>query len=266
MLGTPQNAGLICGLYGLRAGVDPELSFTVHLGNPVIGTRPAGREDPEFALQRLWQLGPTTAAAGYWHELAYPDFITYSLIRALAVDPLAVSWDARRLLRAHPVWPALRFLPGVNFDAACRLVAELVDPRWFSHATRPGRLSRLYAFCGATPSGIQAYLQGLPRGRHRGRLNLVMETWFVGSQHAPDLASPASFLWRICRHHGSGVAGLLRATKRFLRFLHDSWSDELCQTWQDVSLLSGFFGTRTREAEHYAMHRAKVKAESRNRE
>lgn len=259
LLGTADNAQLIVGLKRLHHD-DPAVGRrqAVLLGSPMVVPSPAMRANAESVLQAMWQLGTTAAVPGCWHRMTHHDYTTYAIITEFRLTGGQPSELARRTLRYHPAWPALSFLSALDEDAACKLVAEIVEPRWFRHPFRPNRLTRLNSYLGLTPANMAAFVAGERGGRHYERAQTVLTTWAYGFKHSMN--GPNGFLQRIADRAESGKyhVGLLRASERFARFLFEVWTAESTDH-PDVKFDPRRFFKRDDEASAYVEHRRAIR-------
>jgi len=188
--------------------------------------------------------------------LSQSEFSAYALIAAMIRSNWKPNDTSRTILKYHPAWPALSFLPALNIDAACRWVSVLVDPRWFVQDFRPNRINKLCSFLGLTPRNMSV-LDGskVEPTQHLERCSLTLKAW-VGSSSAADESVPAGFLNRTFRNGDSWSAGMLAASKRFVRFVREVWLSELSQRKMfDPSM---FFKTDA-ESNAYIAHCATVR-------
>jgi hypothetical protein len=98
--------------------------------------------------------------------------------------------------------------------------------------------------------------------RNYERARCVLDVWAAGisvkgGEILPpkDLEHPRAFLWRVYNKHSdwSPAKGLLRASKLFVRFLKETWADELASTNRDVFSPEVFFKT-SGEVRSYTSH------------
>ncbi len=123
------------------------------------------------------------------------------------------------------MWRALTFLNPLNRLAACRLLAAIIDPRWYRHPFRPERRSRLYARLGLTPENAAALVRGTPPGRNFYEARVAACLWYTVGAKPPD--GPRSFPWRQFLAEPDPVRGLLRASRRVVDFVVEAWLAQL---------------------------------------
>ena len=110
---------------------------------------------------------------------------------------------ALKILRYQPTWAAVSFVPTVNMAAACKLVCEIMDPRWYNHPRRPQRATRLFAYLGIMPANLAALHGIVPPGVSPAcynweRAEIVLKAWTDGNStsNAINAEEPCNFLWR----------------------------------------------------------------------
>lgn len=221
--GGHANALLAVQLYRLHsAGAD----FEVELASPALCS---AKVHPAVALQRLWQPEACDAFCGA-RPMTAADFDVYTLVQSLRAGP-RVPESARHIALRHPAWPAVSFTPQFDADAACRLIADIIDPRWFRHPFRAGRLNRLFAHLGLTPGNVRGLLGpcgGAGQGRHRQRAEAAVRAWYNGRSLAAfrsgGCKGPEAFLWRIFGGRlADPVRALLRATQALVCLVAHVW-------------------------------------------
>ncbi len=255
VMGVPDNAPLVVGLKKYHHD-NPKVAAkqAVYLGSPQVVPSPAMRASPEAVLQAMWQPAVPATVAGCWHRMGPKEYTTYAIVTELKLTAGQPSELARRTLRYHPAWPALSFLAGLDEDAACSLVAEIIEPRWFRHPFRPTRLTRLNSYLGLTPGNMAAFVSGGEGERNYARAQTVLATWANGYKHS--MAGPGGFLHRIAGLSPAGEyhLGLLKACERFTRFLFEVWTAESAAN-QEVQFDPGLFFKKPDEVTGYEIHR-----------
>lgn len=252
LLGVPGNAELIVRLYRTRALRHESCVQRIELGAPTLLARAVDRDCPHKALLALWQSEPSALACGGFHDMAAVDLPSYALVASLRGPGPGGLDRAVRVLPGHPAWPALSFLPHLSRPTAVRLLAEIVDPRWYRHPFRPHRVSRLLGYLGVSPDNMRAYTGvGVP-GRHYGRAALVLDTWF-DINRLGNSRQDAAFLDRVFLTAADPAAGLLRASRRFVRFLYEVWLAGLSGRGGECGFLAGEFFT-ARECAAWERH------------
>lgn len=259
LLGTADNAQVVIGLRKFHHD-NPKLAAkqAVMLGSPLVCPSRVLRANPECVLQAMWQPGATSVASGCWHAMGPREYVTYAIVTELKATRGQPSELARRSLRYHPAWPALSFLSGLDEDAACRLVAAVIEPRWFRHPFRPTRLSRLNSYLGLNPGNMAAFVSGGDGGRNYGRAKTVLDTWAVGFRHS--MSGSGGFLHRVAElaPEGQYHLGLLKACERFVRFLFEVWTAESASD-HEAKFEPGLFFKRPDEVAGYAAHRRNLR-------
>jgi hypothetical protein len=175
----------------------------------------------------------TAPSLGGWRELTEKDYVTCALTGALSKSGGKKNKLTERLLRAHPVWPAVSFLSDASIEAVCRLVCEIFDPRWHVDPAKPDARKRYLTTFGLGQHGLKnigfilgSEAQPMPKVE---LAKLVLDAWTGGNYTAPptEEINPQRFLWRIAIKDGGGTKGLTRACQVFLNFLYDVWLDNL---------------------------------------
>lgn len=241
VLGTRANAGLIVALHQHKARA-PGFRPKVQIGSPALLSTEGRRHEPAAVLQQLWHPG-----AGMWHDMREADFCSYAIASELP-ESGPVPEVVRRTAVYHPAWLALSFVRGLCVDSACRLLAEILDPRWYRHPNRPSRPGKLYAHLGLTPGNMRAYLDEGPAGRHYGRAELVLRTWSHSSPHC--------FLWRHTDLYAERARGLLRASQRLISFVREVWLYAVAPPHPEVSFDPALFFHDDADALAFVRHRA----------
>lgn len=219
LVGTPQNADLICRLY--EAHGETSFPTTIKLASP------AAADEPDD--------GTVPPSLGGWHTMTDADYATYRLIEAqLHEEP---EYHHSYWLKLHPAYAALSFLPSLRPEAAIDLLGKIVDPRFHVDPAQPDRLARLRAFLGLNGQpalrGAAAYDAGCASDQRYSLLDasVVFATWSDGYADAiakPALA-PREFLFRVMKSvkADTRAEALLKASHVFVRFLRDVWLDQL---------------------------------------
>lgn len=259
LLGTAENASLIVAMKKFHHD-NPRVagSQEILLGSPHVCPSPDHRASPPTVLQAMWQPGPTATAPGCWHRMGPRDYTTYAIVNELRLTGGHSSEMARRSLRYHPSWPALSFLSCLNEDAACKLIATIIEPRWFRHPVRPSRLSRLNSYLGLTPANMAAFTSGTDGERNFDRAKIVISTWADGFR--AQKGSPSGFLHRTAGRAPEGQyhLGLLKACTRFVRFLFEVWTAESTSR-PEVAFRPAWFFKTTDEIIAYDAHRKTIR-------
>ena len=260
LLGTRSNARLIVHLSRKPASRDNP----TRLASPSLLATAALRRDPEAVLQHLWQPGYHGVCCGMWHDLSPLDHCAYELLTCLKPDGTMLPGYLAVACR-HPAWHALSFLPSLDENAACRLLCEIVDPRWYVHPHRPGRLSKLYTYLGLTPANAKAYFAAGFPGRHYYRASLAIRTWYsrrLVDLRGADRDGPRNFLWRqyVALSGKDNPGAVLRTTRRLVRMVYEVWMAGVQPGHPDAGFLPQRFFEFHGEARAFAEHRGWSKA------
>lgn len=250
VLGVPVNAKLICLIHDTwQRADDYATGHRLQIGSPVCYLSNPVFNDTRFVLQQMWQ--PTSSARSSWHTLTQKDYTSYLAIHSLQ-QSTRVDDKLLAIMAYHPAWKALTFVTTHDVEACCRLVCEIVDPRWYNHHSRPDRASRLLSYLGMSPEVFatrQASSQKLERAA------TVIKAWSSGSPEAAvDFGDPRNFVWRIYRNAGGGPTGLLRASRTFIEFIRFAWLQGVSQPGRRVFNPAMFFKHNQHEAFAYTTH------------
>lgn len=266
IVGSAANAGIIVALCGLRGS----LLEDVEVCSPLVCESAEGRKDPELTLynMRSFVLPPSL---GGWRPVVGDDLTVYSLADHLAAEG-SVTPYARLLAASHPVWAALTFVGGLNEDAAVRLVALIIDPRWYIDPDEPDRLSRLEQYLGLNPKTMRSVIGELKGSWLQDRCRLVTRVWREGFVKVPCgqsvgkstsvgkacddfLRNPHNFLWRIWEARGMGLKADLSASKQLVCYLRHNWLNEVAgEPKRGRLFVPGHFFTRPDEVAAYNDH------------
>lgn len=227
ILGCRSNGELIHNLSLARMFRD---GLSIRVGSPEIVAREIFRSNPLLVLQYLQQRQYNLS--GHWHELERRDFCTYSMIANLG-NSQTVTEVVRRIATAHPAWPALTFINNLDVDTVCRLLCEIIDPRWYRHPLHPQRDTKLYAYLGLTPRNIRSWLAGTSPDRNFERLMPAVLSWY-NPEGCTGTDAPGDFLWRCFDAQSDCVLGVLRATQLFVSYLSATWFASLSAKHPEV--------------------------------
>lgn len=288
------NVVLITEIYLQRHG-DPD--YSIWVASPVLVTKiKHERVDPSAVLEASCKIDPhLSPSLGGWHQFGREDYPAYALAEMVARDT-SVSDLAIKLLKAHPVWPALSFISGLNLKMCCRLVSTILDPRWYVDCKQPARTARLESYLGLSPRTQRAVLHTLNGinmadenstnkldtalsgmteydARMVERCTTVQYCWWRDPDTLTEPASssntgtsmleaPGGFLWRVWLSHGHSSRGYLRTSQQFIRFLRDSWLDALyAKTVGDGLFVPSYFFKHNYEHLAFVQHMERAKGE-----
>jgi hypothetical protein len=252
LLGVPENAHLIIRLHERR--VARRQRQRIELGSPMLLPVARDRSNPVRVLEALYQPEAAPLACGGLHDMTVWDFPTYAMLAALQDSRPEVPEKAVKALPYHPAWPAISFLPYRSEEVAVRLLTEVVDPRWFRHPLRPHRINKLLNYLGVTPENMKALLEDGPPGRNYDRAELVVNTW-MGPPILEQVGAPSNFLMRAYFSTDDRAAGLLRACRRFVRFVYEVWLGEAACRNRDCGFMATQFFKNKAEWTAYQSHR-----------
>jgi len=254
LIGDHQNVELIVALFDRKARGHLE---SVQVGTPLLCHTRSEREDPISVLFGMRRFARAPSQGGF-HEVVEADYLSYAMARQLKVDG-TVTDQVRRLLQMHPAWKPLGFIPTINKDCCARLIALILDPRWYVDICNPNRAAKLNQFLGLNPRTQAAVtLQQPGPCRNRQRCELVLQCWKdmsveAGARKMFDLTGPkvvefteapglraGDFLWRLWGYLSgigprsrqpakSPVTADLRASIRFIDYLRLNWLQQIYQ-------------------------------------
>jgi hypothetical protein len=218
LLGCRQNAALIT-LLRARFGD----AAVIEVGRPGhVDWAALEPEGPAAVLLAIHQIDADAPSRGGWHRLGCGEAAAYAM-----ADQLAHGRSVQECmpqLEAHPAYPALSFITRLDESAVVRLVAAILDPRWFIDPNHPDRAGRLKSYLGLDS------LVARGSTSRRDRRQQVMAAWRSGEPRI-DPTAPGDFLWRYwggCYWREQNHARADLATARhFLDFLRWSWLDAL---------------------------------------
>lgn len=253
LLGVQDNAHLIVRLHERR--VARRQRQRIELGSPMLLPVARDRCDPVRVMEALYQPEAAVLACGGLHDMTVWDFPTYTMLAALQDSRPEVPEKAVKALPYHPSWPALSFLPYRDEAVAVRLLTQVIDPRWFRDPFRPHRISKLLNFLGVTPENVKAILGYGPPGRNCDRAKLVVDVWLGEPLQTGSLDRPCNFLMRTYLSSEDQEVGLLRACRRFVRFLYEVWLGEAACRNRDCGFRPTQFFKDEAEWAAYQKHR-----------
>ncbi len=197
---------------------------------------------PEVMMLDSHQWTGWPASMGGWHEFTEDDYPSYYLAKHHHTKAdLAILHN---VLKLHPAWNALSFIPHLNEDKCARLIGLILDPRWFVDPEEPDKNARLEAYLGLLPPVQTALAGGTAKDdeefkatdKQMRHCKLVMECWRMGRPTSKaEYAQPTNFLWRLHAMEGSGTMANLRASQTFIAFLKYVWLDAMYKNRGGVS-------------------------------
>lgn len=248
LLGTRDNTAM---LVALLDTLDQRAAGTVRVGGPRVCPPGIPADRPAIILQQM-KMGALPGSMGGWHVLTAREQPVYELIHALQRndDKAASYW-----LGQHPAWPALSFVPRCSMWHAVRLVARIIDPRWYIDPRKPDARGALYRYLGLTEQYMRHALSSEYTQAHGAtqRAKLVLDTWASCNSlpQGEHLFAPENFIWRRCQTSSNQVRALLRGCQRFVWFLRDVWLSNV--TGRDLFVAKYFFDS-AEEADSYEQH------------
>lgn len=228
LIGSAANAALIVRLSDHVRGRG--FAATVQVGSPASVPAAWLAADPAAVLQAVWHPPAWAVPSPGWHDLGAADYCVYKMIDALGDRRgNSVPDVVKRAAERHPAWPAVTFVTGYDRDAACRLMCDVIDPRWYRHPTRPGRWSKLFARLGLTPVNAAHCAGEAAIEANSNRAATAVRVWYNRHSKATTIdGSPGSFLLRQAAAADSLAAGLLSGTRRLVALVAGVWADAVC--------------------------------------
>lgn len=224
VIGTAVNAPLIVALY--QQCCSPRRPGRLEVASPLVCETTEERRDPTIALYRMRQC-LLSASLGGWHQVDELDYPSYAIAAQLARDG-GYSEHVKRLLLMHPAYHDLTFISTLSQESAAKLIAMVLDPRWFADIENPYRLSRLKTYLGLTPRYMQRILHNNTASEPSRRAALTLRAWQgIGHPNESEMQSAGNFLWRRFDAAGGAARGNLRATQAFVTFFIRTWQQQL---------------------------------------
>ena len=235
MAADPINAALITGVY--QARLMSGRPKKVLIAPPSFRAEQAADDVYIPSLADPCQLSASLGGRRLLHEA---DFVTYSIVSLLREGDEAAKSNLRRiqeLVRCHPAAAALAFTSTHDLLYGAKLIASVLDPRWFMDAAKPNSRKRLAQYMGLGRDG-----EASMRDRHIGskpqtlRLRHLLWAWAGRSERRPDVAGPGDSFWALAEawSHPDPAAlpqdRLVRACRVFLSFVSQVWLDGLTPT------------------------------------
>jgi hypothetical protein len=221
----PENIPLILALYN---NCSRKEEFPLEVCSPLC-CEGADRQDPELLLYRMRGYGLPPSLGG-WHRFGPLDLPSYLLARALHPGAGAAG-DAdaglvRLYMRAHPAAVSLRFPDHLDELQLARLIAMVIDPRWFVDPHEPDSPSKLEQYLGLTPKNADDAAKGDTSWR-ADRCRLVKRVWDNLRDPAdPNDHGPRRFVYRERRR--GGAVWDLKASRLFVDYLRQTWTASVC--------------------------------------
>lgn len=252
LIGSIGNAHLIERLYA--ANHKRKVPYQIQLSGP----QTCGGRVPEPArdvLSCLWYTSIHQQLLCPWYAMQRKDYSAYAL--AAEVHANGVTQKAIEIMRYHPAWPALSFVPTLNPEPACELLSIVLDPRWYRDPERPSRRSRLYTYLGLSDANIKALLYRAKPRHQFEHADVAVSAWLSDGTLADEPKTPKDFLVRVALMHERQHHGVLVATRRFVRFVTAVWEHE--RSTQELFSVEAFFRYEA-EQNAYRAHRAAMEA------
>jgi hypothetical protein len=200
----------------------------LQIGSPLIGQTRRERDTPAEMLLRMRQShGGLASSLGGWHDFATSDFVSYRLAACLEQSHGAMTDEIGKLLAAHPAWPWLSFIPHLDPLATAKLLAEILDPRWFVDQARPDSPSKLRAFLGLRAEHVAKAMTGDTSTETLQRCRHTLDAWQGVGPSPRGAEQPGYYLWRKLFTIEDRQRAAQRVSQDFVTFLRLTWLDAL---------------------------------------
>jgi hypothetical protein len=273
ILGTWENAPLVARFYTFKM---QRKVASIAVASPLMGRTRGERGDAGLMLARMREF-PWPGSLGGYHEVTHLDYTAYLLATFFQYD-LASPERVNQVLDGHPLWSYLGFIPHLDRLQVARLIATILDPRWYARwdddfdewdprayvNASAKDAARLNQFLGLAPATMADARAG-HTSRHADRARMALAAW--KTTDAPPAAAlgedPRYFLWRRWRTYDSAAKADLRVTQLFVDFLRQCWLDAAYMTTirhsqggqPDGLFVPGYF-FREEEAKAFSDHLA----------
>jgi hypothetical protein len=240
-----------------KAFIQRKPAHVIKIGTPSVCPTVAQREDPHIVLSMIDDLHGCASSIGGFHQMTNSDYTVYRMVNHLSLSPRLRDSECRHLVKYHPAWAALSFIPSLDIDNACVMLARIIDPRWFVSPGRPNRLQRLYTFLGLNENCFAT-----STGYNSIHANIVQDAWssIAGTKPRPELDEPSNFLWRLVDKHQYSPKGYYLAARKFVQFVRAVWLDTLVVSKSfDGWFVPEYFFSNDAEIRAYRKHREKFK-------
>lgn len=243
ILGFRSNAELICKLHEARNVVSNNyherspLPLNIKIGTPMC-VPSAARTDPSAILTLMSELDLPYSCGG-WHELTQHDYRMYDLVRKCA-NTETLTADMLDALRNHPAYLAVSFVNTFDEYSSAKMLAEIIDPRWFVDPLNPDRTSRLRKYMGMRLDQSNDMFDFNNQQDLRAvRAQLLCRSWSGGKASTASL----NFLYRMLTSDTSGSQDkrFFKACLKYLHFVRAVWLDQLAAKDRTLFVPEYFF-------------------------
>lgn len=250
VVGTASNAEMLLALFRMQQ--EGAIAGVQIAGPRAVCETSEERADPQVLLYRMRQC-ELPGSLGGWHAMTSADYTTYAIVSQLRRDGGVVTDHTRQLYSAHPVAIDLRFIDTLSMDAAARLIAEIIDPRFFIDQRFPNRVAKLKRYMGLAPHVQREVAAGMLATPQQLRCSIVLACW----RESPALLTARNFLHRIYASAADQIRGEVKASQAFITYLHYTWLSRVTShtTAGGEPLFDpALFFRRDDELAAYAMH------------
>lgn len=229
LVGCANNAHLLLAL-NIQRYTMPDTK--IEICSPGVCRTRRERDEPQQVLNAM-RLSDKTGSMGGWHVFKPVDSVTYALISQVQKTGKYCTPQTLDILKKHPAWPALSFIPNINQAQCVRLITTIIDPRWFIDLKHPGRGSKLRRYLGLNLNSVvdtTAFSPNINTNVYTNRCFNVINCWYDCTK--PEVCNePGSFpdkVRRLCEYKtGNYELGVLRGCQIFVEYLRLSWLAEL---------------------------------------
>jgi hypothetical protein len=210
--GLPENVPLILGLAAARRrGLVIRLQACAGRA-----ASPGGELHPSAVLYTASNYENAPSKGG-WHDLSSRELSSYRIAEAVTAGA-----DAYSRLVEHPAWPVLSLF-GLDADAVARVIADILDPRYFIDQEDPDSQAPLDTFLGLDMKMFRRLHENHKMTSPRARRCLAL--WSAWSLPTGGLRFADAV------PHGDGSRDPLEAalvvSRKFVSLLRHVWLDGL---------------------------------------
>jgi len=249
VLGSPRHCSLLCRLH--QAALQSGNNFKLEVASPHLVSPQATLSQTVLAVTNSPRTPPSL---GGWHAFTDLDMASYSLRLICQRGGEQDAW-LLAVLRTHPAWRLVQFIPTLDPLSFARWLAEVLDPRWYVSEHSPDSTSRLEQFLGLRPDVQRRLLRGGRTNNATLRCQLTRKCWLpsdVSLTGQLDIEDPRNFLFRVLgsQMHRDAAVGLVRASQTFTRYVRAVWLNAMSTgTNHEGELFSPeqFFKTETEQ-------------------
>lgn len=160
VVASPENVPLILALYEMK--LRDELA-SLQVCSPSLISNNWRRLPPADLLYRAAQTYFSPSCGGFheFTEINYPSYALRAMVSPASESGFKPDFDpsfVRYFVEMHPLYFLSVSLPHLHFLDLARLVAEILDPRFFVDIYHTERYSKLYGYFGLFPTYVRKVL------------------------------------------------------------------------------------------------------------